>query len=98
MLACNDTGERSWDAPGRLRAEHCRERRQPLPHRGRLVIDDVVDAWCRLLYRDRTSSGRVVDVQKRPPAIGIADQRHAPTPKLIDKPPVEQPGIGAIER
>jgi len=56
MLASNDTGEPSRDAPRRLRVQHRRERRQPLPHRGRLVIDDVVDAWCSTLYGDRTGS------------------------------------------
>ena len=49
--------------------------RQPLRHRRGLVVDDVVDAGGASLDRDDRRGGRVVDVEERPDAGAVADER-----------------------
>ena len=85
--------------PRRLRAKHERESRQPLAHRCRFVIDDVVDASSRAaLEGECRCGGSVLNVDERPPTVAAADQRFPRALDLLDEATVEYASIWAIDR
>src|SRR6266487_5030406 len=63
------------NAPRWLGAERAGEFRQPDGDGCRLVVDDVVDAWCAVLDSGDGRGRRVVDVDERPDATAVADDR-----------------------
>ena len=69
--------EPGGDVPRRRRAEALGEVRQPLGDGRRLVVDDVVDARRAALDRGDRRRGGVVDVDERPDAGAVADEREA---------------------
>src|SRR6266511_4457434 len=84
---CHLTGrqptEPAWDAPWWLGTQRARQHRQPLPHGRGLVVDDVVDPWLAALERDGGRRRGVFDVDVRPDAPTVADDRE---PTLADRP------------
>ena len=60
----------------RLRAHRRGEVGQPLRHRRRIVVDDVVDARLAPLHGRDRSGGGVVEVDERPHPGAAADDRH----------------------
>jgi hypothetical protein len=74
-------------------AERLRERRQPLAHRGGLVVDDVVQAGSVVSEREHGRGGGVVQVDERGDAAAITDDRELPLAHGPDQPVVG----GAVE-
>src|ERR687897_965077 len=74
----------AWDAPWWLGTKRARQRRQPLPHRRRLVVDDVVDTRLAALDRGGGRRSGVFDVDPRPDAATVPDDRE---PTLADRRP-----------
>src|SRR5919106_805944 len=63
------------DTPWWLGTQRARQDRQPLPHRRGLVIDDVVDTRLAALDRDGGRRRGVLDVDMRPDATTVTDDR-----------------------
>ena len=83
---------------GRFRAEGDRCRGQPLRHRCRVVVDDVVDPAPPARDGGHGGLRRVLDVDERPHAAAAANYRELPLADLLDvlAAPAER-GTGAIE-
>ena len=71
--------------PRRLRAQRLGEHRQPLAHRRGLVVDDVVDGRPVVLEREHGRRGGVVEVDPRPDAAAVADDRELPLADRLDR-------------
>ena len=99
LLAGQRPGQPGRHVPRRRRTDRGGQRRQPLPDRGGLVVDDVVDAGRAALDRRHGGRGRVVDVAERPDArrrrrrSGTCAARTSST----CTPPGAERGAGAVE-
>ena len=86
------SGQPAGHVPGRRRPDLGGQHRQPLPHRGGLVVGDVVEPGRAPLDRRRGGRGRVVDVQERPDPGAVADDGE---PALADHLDVRTAGARA---
>ena len=92
-VARDQPREPARDAARRLCPQHLREHRQPLAHRGGLVVDDVVDARSAVLERQHGRRRGVVQVDEGEDAAPVADDRELPLADRLDQPVVR----GAVE-
>src|SRR5437667_6432757 len=83
-LAGEDPGQPAREATGRLRPDDLGQLRQPHPSGGGLVVDDVVDGRTVVVEREHRRLDRVVEVDERPHAFPVADDRELPRPHGVD--------------
>jgi hypothetical protein len=82
--ARSEPGEPARDAPGRLGADRLCQGREPLADRGGVVVDDVEDPGHAALQRKSSRGRGVVEVDKRPDAAPVTDEREAPLAHELD--------------
>ena len=82
---------------GGLRDDHPCERGQPFANGSWVVVDNVVKAGRAFFDSESGRRSRVVDVQERPPAIRVADQRRAAAAQEINHRAVEKSGAWSVE-
>jgi hypothetical protein len=85
VLAGDQPSDPRRDVQRRPRAEHRGKRGQPIFHLRGLVVDDIVDLAGLATIDRRDSRGRrISDMQERPPAAAVAEQRHAAATYQLD--------------
>jgi len=66
--------------------------RQPFANGSGIVVDDVVKTGRAFFDSESGRLSRVIDVQERPPAVRLADQRRAAAAQEINHRAVEESG------
>ena len=98
MFASDEPGNPGRQMERTLGTDDIRKRGQPIPDLGGIIVHNVVDASGLAVFESLNGRCRgVIDVNKRPPARAIANQRRSSIADLCEHSALKHAGAGPVE-